>query len=186
MSETVLVAVPTPETAEVVTLPVMPKAKPARARKSRAKAKAVPAVGVPVSRSEVLAPPAEPTVLELLDKVFDAPGRAKLIALVWGGLVPLLTFAVKKFEYDPQGPMTQVPVLLVLAGLLYSAKKVYKFSQMVFGERTAALGFTVLVEGVMTFSSLTSLSVLGLLVLVFTNWAAACHHVITTKKQARR
>lgn len=185
MSETTVAVVET--SADVVPLPVTPKAKPARVRKprpSRAK-KAEPTMGVPVARIEVPTPPAEPTVMEQVEKVFGATWKAQLVALVWGGLVPVMTFVVKKFEYDSQGPMTQVPVLLVLAGLLYSAKKVYKFSQMVFGERTAALGFTVLVEGVMTFSSVTALSVLGLGILVFTNWVAACHH-ITTKKQTRR
>lgn len=179
----------TTEIAEVVAFPT-PAANTDRPSRRRAPRKtSAPRSRRTAPKTEVVAVAAEPEVekpentMKTIDAVFAAAWKAQLLAVVWGGLVPLFTFVVKHWEFRNETGSV-APTVIILAGLVFSAKKVYVFSKMVFGERLAALGFTVLVEGVMTFSNIFALSLLGLAVLVFTNWVAATHNLI--KKPARR
>lgn len=86
---------------------------------------------------------------------------ATCIGALLGAVVPVSTFAVLHGElidltdYDPR-------LLIVLGGLLYSALTVYRWGRMAFGSRVKAIGFTVLLEGVMTLSDQPWLSGLAL------------------------
>jgi VIT1/CCC1 family predicted Fe2+/Mn2+ transporter len=95
----------------------------------------------------------------------DKNRLATFAGFLLGGLVPMATFFVAHFEVtgllDPRA-------LLVLGGLLFSAKTVYSWSRLAFQNASKALGFVVLVEGVMIFSATAWLSwvCLGYLVVI--------------------
>lgn len=92
---------------------------------------------------------------------------ATFIGALLGAVVPVSTFAVLHGElgdlaaYDPR-------LLIVIGGLLYSALTVYRWGRMAFGSVVKAIGFTVLLEGVMTLSDQPWLSgvALGYLCLI--------------------
>lgn len=87
-----------------------------------------------------------------------------------GGFVPAATFFLVHFGVA----QNQYLWAIVAGGLLFSAKTVYEWGRVAFQSPWKALGFCVLVEGVMTFSpdGLMALSAAGLLMLVVVNGVA--------------
>lgn len=94
---------------------------------------------------------------------------ATFIGALLGAFVPFATFVVAHCELggwrDPRG-------LLVLGGLLFSARTVYQWGRLALDSWPKALGFTVLVEGVMVASSQRWLAVLALVYLSLINAVA--------------
>jgi hypothetical protein len=80
---------------------------------------------------------------------------ATVLGAALGGFIPLASFTVSHNEVKS---LWSLPALLVLGGLVYSAKTVYAWGKMAFASGAKALGFTVLVEGVMTCSGVPWLS----------------------------
>jgi hypothetical protein len=83
----------------------------------------------------------------------------------WGLRAPLDTFTLAHGEVQ-EHPEKWV---LVAGGLLFSATTVMTFGRAAFGQATKALGFTVLLEGVMVWSSTVGLSLAALLLLTGIN-----------------
>jgi len=85
---------------------------------------------------------------------------ATVIGALLGGFVPLIVFTVAHHELSLTLPSWRIAVCgcIVVAGLVYSAKTVCAWGRLAFADGAKALGFTVLVEGAMTFSSVGWLS----------------------------
>lgn len=94
---------------------------------------------------------------------------AALLGALLGGFVPVASFVLAHYEIDPARPLwSQLPPLLVVGGLCYSATSVYQWAQLAFGSGFKALGFCILLEGVMTTSGTPwlALAALGYLVAI--------------------
>jgi hypothetical protein len=101
---------------------------------------------------------------------------ALILGAALGGLVPASTFVVAHV-----GELVRVEGggvvlaswhpgwLLVLGGLLFSGKTVYAWTRAAFEDRAKALGFVVLVEGVLLLSPSPALSYVALAYLVAIN-----------------
>jgi hypothetical protein len=114
----------------------------------------------------------------IVDQVRNACRRenrlATLLGALLGGFVPLATFMVTHRELDLGAALwTQPLALLVLGGLVYSARTVYEWARLAFVSPMKALGFTVLLEGVMTCSGVEWLSYAALGYLIGVNAIAA-------------
>jgi hypothetical protein len=110
----------------------------------------------------------------IVDQVRIAMSRqyrlATLIGAALGAIVPLSTFAIVHVEIDPSANWYEQPDMLIVAGgLIYSARTVYQWGRMAFSSAAKAIGFTVLLEGVMTLSSQPWLSGLALVYLCAIN-----------------
>ena len=114
------------------------------------------------------------TVMQQVKTSF-APGKrlATLVGFALGGFVPLASFVVAHYELRADVPLyMQLSALLVLGGLLYSAKTVYEWGKRAFQNAAKALGFVVLLEGVMVTSTTTWLGWVALGYLVVINGLA--------------
>ena len=85
---------------------------------------------------------------------------ATFIGALLGAVVPVSTFAVLHAEVGAD--LAQPKAMIVAGGLLYSASTVYQWGRLAFSSWEKALGFTVLLEGVMTLSDQMWLSGLAL------------------------
>ena len=98
---------------------------------------------------------------------------ATVLGALLGGFVPTATYVVAHRELDASKPIYAQPgTLLVLGGLLYSARTVFAWGKLAFGEGSKALGFVVLLEGVLLASRTSWLSVAALLYLAAINGVA--------------
>lgn len=83
--------------------------------------------------------------------------KAKMvIGAILGGFIPVATYTLSHLEQ--QGLLSG---LLTGAGLLYSAPTVYEWAKKSFGEWYKALGFCLLLEGVMVASGPLGIPILG-------------------------
>lgn len=133
------------------------------ARRSGPHLKVVPSPASPRAKA--------PQVLGVVEQVTLAlRPRARLATLMGfllGGFVPLASYVVAHYEIDYSAPLyTQVAVLLVLGGLVYSARTVYEWGKLAFQSPGKAVGFVVLAEGVMItgHTPWLALSALGYLI----------------------
>lgn len=112
------------------------------------------------------------TVANQVKRAFLPGARvAAFTGLLIGGFVPMATYTLVHCE------CVKHPYLwvLVAGGLLYSAMSVFKWATDAFSNRTKALGFCVLLEGILTFSHIAALGFAALGILVFINAvSAAC------------
>lgn len=97
---------------------------------------------------------------------------ATTLGCLLGGFVPLASYVVSHHELDATAGLWQLPALLVLGGLAYSARTVYAWGCLAFGAPIKALGFVVLVEGVMVASRTPWLSAAALAYLICINGIA--------------
>ncbi len=118
------------------------------------------------------APKTQPTdIVSQVKTALDTKHRlAAFIGALLGCFVPVATFVVGHFEL--QGDFLQPLALLVLGGLVYSASTVYQWAKLAVGSGFKALGFTVLIEGVMVFSGVEWLSYASLAYLAMINAVA--------------
>jgi hypothetical protein len=93
--------------------------------------------------------------------------------MLLGGFVPLASYVLAHGEVDRGQPLyLQVPVALVLGGLLFSARTVYQWAKAAFGDGAKAAGFVVLAEGILTLSHTHWLALAALAYLVSINGVA--------------
>lgn len=101
-----------------------------------------------------------------------------VLGFLLASLVPVAVFAVAHREVDwSAAPWSQPKVALVLGGLLFSAKTVYRWACLAFDDKAKAAGFVVLLEGVMVGSSNAWLSGACLFYLVAINGLATAHQL---------
>jgi hypothetical protein len=109
---------------------------------------------------------------------------AALLGFCLGAIVPFASYIVAHFEIDPEKPIyLQLGTFLVLGGLIYSAKTVYSWGVLAFNSRFKAVGFVLLLEGVMVAAHTTWLSVVTLVYLVAINGiATGCNLSVRQEK----
>lgn len=92
---------------------------------------------------------------------------ATFIGCLIGGMVPFSTYMIAHNEMPAAAwdGRFVLCVTLVAGGLLYSARTVYQWGVLALTSRPKALGFTVLLEGVMTCSEQGWLSLTALVYL---------------------
>lgn len=103
-------------------------------------------------------------------QVFRKGNRfAALFGFVLGGFVPIASYTLIHQE------ATDRPLLwiLIAGGLIYSAISVYTWAKLAFKYTLKALGFVVLLEGIMTFSQTAWLALSGLAILIVLNGISA-------------
>jgi len=101
--------------------------------------------------------------------------RRKPIAAVIGataGLVPVGVYEVGHYELTSWSPIECPKALIVYAGLLFSALTVMGWSTNMFGSKVKAMGFTLLLEGIMMTSNAAWLTAIALMYLVLINSVA--------------
>jgi hypothetical protein len=101
--------------------------------------------------------------------------RRKPIAAIIGataGLVPVGVYEVGHHELTSWSPLECPKSMIVYAGLLFSALTVLGWSTNMFGSKAKALGFTLLLEGIMMTSSAAWLTAIALTYLVLINAVA--------------
>src|ERR1041384_3547420 len=101
--------------------------------------------------------------------------RRKPVAAIIGataGLVPVGVYEVGHHELTSWSPIECQTALIVYAGLLFSALTVLGWSTSMFGAKAKALGFTLLLEGIMMTSSAAWLTAIALTYLVLINAVA--------------
>lgn len=94
---------------------------------------------------------------------------ALLVGCLLGGFVPLASYFVAHQEVKT---FWSVPTLLVVGGLVYSAKTVFQWGKQAFNCGWKATGFILLLEGIMILSSIPWLGHLSLVYLVSINAVA--------------
>ncbi len=117
----------------------------------------------------------------IVDQVRVALSREHRLATAIGGLlgavVPASTFALlhgeirsvlEIHEWSDLDPR----LLIVAGGLAYSALTVFRWGRLAFGSAAKALGFTILLEGIMTLAQQGWLSALALAYLCLINAVA--------------
>jgi VIT1/CCC1 family predicted Fe2+/Mn2+ transporter len=132
-----------------------------------------PARPIRSKRSETVS---RPGVVEQVRLALRPKARlATLLGTMLGGFVPLASYVVAHHEIDPADPLTShslVCLFLVLGGLAYSAKTVWQWGRIAFQNAFKALGFVVLLEGVMVTSHILWLSIAALVYLMAINGIA--------------
>jgi hypothetical protein len=101
--------------------------------------------------------------------------RQKPVAAIIGataGLVPVGVYEVGHYELTSWSPLECPKALIVYAGLLFSALTVLGWSTNMFGSKAKALGFTLLLEGIMMTSTAAWLTAIALAYLVLINAVA--------------
>jgi hypothetical protein len=128
---------------------------------------------------------APPGVVDQVTAAFRPRARlATVLGFTLGGFVPLASYVVAHFEIDRAVPVyEQVATLLVLGGLLYSAKTVYAWGKLAFRAPVKAAGFVVLLEGVMVFAHTQWLALAALTYLMAINGlATGCNLALDRKR----
>jgi hypothetical protein len=108
---------------------------------------------------------------------------ATLAGFVLGGFVPCATYFVAHGDVAVHAGFWG----LVVGGLVFSAKTVFDWGTLAFQSGFKALGFCVLVEGVMTFSTIQPLSIAALVVLCLVNGiATGCNLALNQREHRAR
>ena len=121
-------------------------------------------------------------VVDQVRVAFQAGNRLPTAAgFLLGGFVPVATYLSAHYQWvagaTTWASFAQLATLLVVGGLVFSAITVYTWARLAFTVPAKALGFCVLVEGVMTFSTMPALSVAALVYLVLINGIATGTHL---------
>lgn len=93
----------------------------------------------------------------------------QFLAAVGGALMPLASYCVAHIE----APEHQMMWIFVAFALLFSTPTLVQWAQKWCGHMVKAIGFAVLLEGVMVFSYLSALGVACMVILVSINAHAA-------------
>ena len=169
-----LVETEIPETTpvvEVVPEPVAAKKPRKTTKRRRATKKTVaPAIVTPITFGGAYAQPEEET-MGVIDQIRIAMKNplAAFAGFILGGFVPVATFSISHLDKTLN---EYVLWTLVIGGLIYSALTVFGWAKNAFDNGLKALGFVVLIEGVMTLSGLPMLSYAALALLVIINGIA--------------
>lgn len=137
----------------------------------------------PVGRPVKVKPPTRRESLEMLtldsmsvvDQVWLASRRdnipATFVGFLLGGIVPLMSYMQAHHDVSKDW-MTDPKSLLVIGGLIFSFYTVNAWGKAAFNSSLKALGFVVLVEGTMVFSSISWLAIVALVFLITINGIA--------------
>ena len=121
-------------------------------------------------------------IVEQVRKSMHKQNRLAMICgFILGSFVPVASFTLGHYEAPENGMMW----LLVGGGLAYSAMTVFQWATVAFKHPAKALGFCVLIEGVMTFSHTVWLSLAGLALLVMINGLATGSTLALDQRQTR-
>lgn len=129
-----------------------------------------------------------PETMGVVDQVREAlkpkTRLATFLGFLLGGFVPLASFVVAHYEVTMSKPLySQLGMYLVLGGLIYSAKTVYSWGERAFNSPVKAVGFVVLLEGVMVGAQTPWLSFAALTYLVCVNGiATGCNLAVRADK----
>lgn len=93
----------------------------------------------------------------------------QVFAAIGASFLPVASYAIAHIEVE----QTPYMWILVCAALTFSAPMLVQWAQKWCGHMVKAVGFTILLEGVMVFSSLPVLRLSGLAILVAINAHAA-------------
>jgi hypothetical protein len=120
---------------------------------------------------------AEGSELGVVDRVvlaFKPKNKlATVLGFIAGGAVPIATFLEAHYDLDRSLPLhAQVTTYIVLGGLIVSAKTVYAWAKLAFDDAFKAVGFVVLLEGVMITSQVPVLPLAILALLIGINGVA--------------
>jgi hypothetical protein len=123
------------------------------------------------------------SVIQQVREAFKVKNRlAAIVGALLGGFVPTAVYTVARYELVASEGFWQVPSVLVLGGLLFSAITVYSWCREAFQACAKAVGFVLLAEGVMTFGHIPWLSVAALAYLVGINAiSTACQLALPRK-----
>lgn len=145
--------------------------------RSHAKAKAQPkrsgAAKTSVNKSNrirLLSAREANSVIDQTRIAFSVSAIGSIVGIVLGASIPLTTYVLAHYELSD---IWSVYTILVLGGLLFSAKNVYKWSKDAFRDSWKAFGFVALIEGTMIFSKIQWLGYLGLGILIAINAIAS-------------
>lgn len=89
----------------------------------------------------------------------------QVIVAIAGGFAPVGSYILAHLE----APGNSMMWIVVAAALLYSAPTLVQWAEKWCGHRAKAIGFAVLLEAIMVFSTTQALSLIGLLILVVIN-----------------
>lgn len=134
---------------------------------SRPKKKTAPKKSVHRPTAEQVA---NMSVIQQVQRTFAREHRlSAVMGFLLGGFIPVATFTIVHHEVATH------PFLwaMVIGGLVYSAISVFKWAMQAFHMIAKAVGFVLLLEGVVTFAHTPWLPVAGLLVLVIINGISA-------------
>ena len=145
-----------------------------------------------LTRCDKLENPEQSEVIETVKTAFKRSNRlAALWGFVKGGWAPAASFILVHHEIAAalakDASFTQPKVLvlsaLVVGALLFSAPNVYQWCKAAFNSAAKAVGFVVLLEGVLVFSGTEYLvwSALGLLIAI-NGIQSACNLAIRRQK----
>jgi hypothetical protein len=191
---------PTPNL-KIVREPKTPRVrKPRVAKPTPVAVVAPPVVAPPVVAPPVVAPPvvAPPVVAPPVTQRFETRGRPKMalngklgvvdqcrvaarnplpttLGGMLGAVVPFGTYQVAHHDLaqaDWSSWGCLIPALLVLGGLCYSATTVVGWGRLAFGSTVKAVGFAVLLEGLLIAQSQQWLGVVALVYLCMINAVA--------------
>ena len=99
---------------------------------------------------------------------------AALLGACLGAFVPVAGYWLAHREVSPTAPLYgQLAAWLVAGGLLYSCTSVYAWGKAAFGSGVKALGFCILLEGVLVSSRATWLGLTALVYLAAINAVVA-------------
>ena len=137
--------------------------KPAIAKKLIPKAKA------PVrktGRVKLLSVRAADSVIDQTRIAFSVSAIGACVGILIGSAVPLTTFMIAHHEWKE---WWSIYSFLVFGGLIFSAKTVFAWGKDAFRDSYKALGFILLIEGVMVFSNIHWINLLSLSILIGIN-----------------
>lgn len=102
-----------------------------------------------------------------------------------GALIPAITFHVAHEQIRTATMWEQWYLLvIVVAGLAFSAPKVATWAATAFQSRWAGIAFTIILEGTLTFTNAwTTYAALAFLVAI--NAMSAAHNLVTNEKAAK-
>ncbi len=125
------------------------------------------------------------TVVAQVRAAWGSPLSAWL-GVAFGALVPLATFLISHAATAGSGWLRAWACALALGGLCYSAPTVFEWAREAMGSKLKAIGFVVLLEGVMVSADVLGLHWLGLVCLgyliVINAAATACRFAFGDKQ----
>ena len=124
--------------------------------------------------------------LGVIDQIVVAFERKNLLATLFGfwlgGIVPFAVYVTAHNSVQAQPSLW----LLVVAGLIYSATTVFKWGTVAFTSKVKAVGFVVLLEGILTFSPEHGLAIAALATLMVINAIATASNLVANRRQSRK
>jgi len=121
-------------------------------------------------------------VIAQLRVAFTASWLATFVGAILGAFVPVAVYFTVHHDLA-DGQLWKPATVLVAGGLAFSAKTVFQWTREAFACSWKAAGFTVLVEGVLTFSHVPALGYAALALLAVVNAAATASTLVSVNNQ---